>query len=186
MHTSITTLVHFLRPRGFRHWVSTALVILSWVCQGFSLTFLAILVGGSAFALWAYPYVRDMREQQAGPAPVDPWQRFWHWSCGTAWLLSWVFVVTWINNYATPWRGLVVTIPYACYVYGFLLAVARLRVPGGSLRTSGFLQPESPQRLVIPLPSRAFLTRAALYGQLGTSAVAFMIGMFVIALTPPA
>jgi len=38
----------------------------------------------------------------------------------------------------------------------------------------------------IPLPSREFLLRIALYGFLRTSAIAFMVGTFVIALTPPA
>lgn len=172
-HQSLATIAGFLRPRGFRHWISAALAILSWVCQGFSLTFLAVLVGSAALAIWAYPHVRDLQEQQTGPAPVDPWQRFWHWSTMTAWRLAWTVGITWVHAFATPLRGLVVTVPYVSYVAGFLLAIARLQAPGGYRGASGFLQREA-------------LLRWALYGFLGTSAIAFMVAMFVIALTPPA
>jgi len=186
MQESIITLVHFLRPRGARHWISAALAILSWLCQGFSLTYLAVLVGSAALAIWAYPHLRDLREQQAAPAPVNPWQRFWHWSTMTTWLLSWTVVITWIHAYATPWRCLVVTVPYVCYIAGFGLSVVRLQAPGGYGGAGDFLQVEAPRWKAISLPSREALLRWALYGFLGTSAIAFMVGMFVIALTPPA
>jgi hypothetical protein len=185
-HQYIATIARFLRPRGLRHWISAALAILSWVCVGFSLGILAVLAASIALFVWASPHLRDLREQQAGPAPVDPWQRFWHWSTMVAWRLAWGVVATWVHAFATPWRGLVVTVPYVCYTAGFGLAIARFQAPGGYRGAGDFLQVEAPRWKAISLPSREALLRWALYGFLGTSAIAFAAGMLVIALTPPA